>query len=78
MKHFYIEDYDGPEEAIKSPRQHESDDFQELAQNAAEHFWHHCDGWEAKWPKTFVILEDGQELGRVKIDVEFPPSFFPS
>lgn len=46
------------------------------ATEAAEDYHDGHDGWEAKWPRTFVLYrEDGSEIGRAVVEREAVPSF---
>ncbi|MEM8668759.1 MAG: hypothetical protein AAGG48_14660 [Planctomycetota bacterium] len=49
-----------------------------VANDCAEHYYGFHDGWEDKWPLTFALLasEDGPEVCRVSVDLEFSPDFF--
>lgn len=46
-----------------------------FAVEAAEYCHSNRDGWEWHWPKVFVILEDGKEVGRFLVDRETVPDF---
>ena len=50
---------------------------QEAAEEAAADYWNSHDGWEGKWPKTFVIYgsESGHEIHRFDVHMEAVPDF---
>jgi hypothetical protein len=42
-------------------------------------YYHNHDGWEDKWPLTFLFFRDALKqdpLGEYKIELEFEPSFW--
>ena len=47
-----------------------------IAEDAAQHEFDYCDGWEATWPLTFAIYDEGkQPLGRFLVEQEARPVF---
>ncbi len=46
-----------------------------IAENCADHYYHHCEGWEANWPIVFEVFADGESIGKWRIGLEFEPSF---
>lgn len=79
MRTYYILDHEDPEDAQElnqsrgmGPIERHLDSY---AKQAAD-YCHACrDGWEWSWPKTFVILEDGAEVGRFLVERETVPEF---
>lgn len=47
------------------------------AELAAEDYHANHDGWEARWPRTFVLFdaEDGPEVARFTVEREYDPVF---
>lgn len=50
------------------------DDVEDAAEQYADHFHSHRDGWESTWPITFVV-HDGKGFFLVEVDREFDPTF---
>ena len=48
-----------------------------IAEECAEEYYDHMDGWESSWPLTFILRDeaDTKELGRFKVDLESVASF---
>jgi hypothetical protein len=53
----------------------DEDDVERLAEDAAEDYHSHHDGWEAFWPVKFAIFKDGTVLGKFEVELEHSPSF---
>ena len=52
------------------------DNVHRIVEDMADDYHTNHDGWEANWPLTFVILDEGNhELGRYLVDRETIPSF---
>ena len=51
--------------------------LESAAEECAEHEWDYRDGWEWMTSGSILVLvtEDGEELGRYDISVEYDPSF---
>ena len=50
-------------------------DLSEYAKQAADYCHAYRDGWEWNWPKTFVILDEGIESARFRVDRVTVPEF---
>lgn len=48
------------------------------AEIAAEDYHGNHDGWEARWPRTFVLFDspDGPEVARFTVEREYDPQFY--
>ncbi len=80
---YYIESRDqGPEDAqeLREERVYGkiSTDPEIFAVQAAEYRQDYRDGWEWAWPEVFVVLRDGQEVGRYEVSRENIPHFYAS
>jgi len=69
MLKYYIDSHgQGPEDAqvMRANCFHGtiSDDPETFACQVAEYCYPYREGFKCKWPKTFVILKDGVEVGR--------------
>lgn len=53
----------------------DTDDLEQLAEEAAEDYHSNHDGWEASWPVKFAIFKGGNLLGKCEVELEFSPSF---
>lgn len=50
---------------------------EDVAEEAADDYFHNHDSWESTWPKTFYIWNDKEEyLGASDVHVECSPSFY--
>jgi hypothetical protein len=54
-----------------------------IAEDAAEHFFYTCEGWDATWPITFEIFKNEalgvhESIGKVEVDLEYTPAFMAS
>lgn len=81
MLTYYIASHDqGPEDAqeLRSDRIYGSvsDDPETFAEQAAEYCQNYRDGWEWTWPEIFVVLKDGEEVGRFEVAREAVPHFY--
>lgn len=49
----------------------------DVAVEAAEDFHSHHDGWEARWPREFVLYdsEDGEPIARFEVERDTEPVF---
>ena len=48
-----------------------------IAEEAAEDFHDHHDGWEFTWPITVILMKpDGTEFGRYEVELEHRPTFY--
>jgi hypothetical protein len=54
----------------------EPDQVEEVAEEAAEDYFHNHDGWESSWPRPITIFRDGKKLRTVSVDMEAVPKFF--
>jgi hypothetical protein len=56
-----------------------TDDFEcaLIVTDCAEDYFHQHDGWEASWPRTFLIYatEDGPPVARLHVHCESVPQF---
>lgn len=51
-------------------------DIGEAAEEFAQYYYDNYDGWDDTWPLTFYVGdENGRLLGKVKVDVDWSPSF---
>ncbi len=50
----------------------------DVAEKAAEDYYHNHDGWEVGWPLEFLIYEtkDGPPVGRFDMEREDVPTFY--
>lgn len=47
-----------------------------LGEDAANHYFGECDGWDASWPITFEIYSmENELLGRLCIYIDYEPVF---
>lgn len=56
------------------------DSLTAIAKDCAKDFWSHHDGYDAAWPRVFVIADaEGKTLGKVEVNQEdFEPVFYAS
>lgn len=75
MKWFYA--YDGDDFATRYPLTTSCSDPREVAEDAAEDFFNHKDGWECSWPLVIAVYESegGPEVARFTVHCEAVPSF---
>lgn len=75
---FYIDEIEGPEEALPFPEKIDNrwDSF--TVKELAAYFHDECGGWEWRgWPYTFVILDDDdKEVVRYSVEREVEPVFY--
>jgi len=79
MLTYYIPYFDErPEDAreLKNTYFTPSNDPETFAEQAAEYCHSNRDGWEWTWPVVFVILEDGKEVGKYEVELEYIPGFY--
>jgi hypothetical protein len=53
-------------------------DSEKLAEVAADHYYHNCNGWEESWPAEIAIWRDTTSvvpLARVVVGVDLKPTF---
>lgn len=51
-------------------------DLEWIAEAAADDYHSNHDGWEAHWPRTFIIFDmDDNRLGQCEVDREAVPQF---
>lgn len=53
-------------------------DWGYIAQECAEHYFHHCDGWEDRWPQMVYLreTEDGPIVATFEVHMEAEPQFY--
>jgi len=52
------------------------DNPEDVAEEAAQDYWDNCDGWEASWPNTFEIFDEGKSVGKFVVEMEATPTFY--
>ncbi len=50
-------------------------ELEEIAQEAAEDYFHQHDGWESVWPIDFYIYENDKLIGVCNVEKESQPLF---
>lgn len=54
----------------------DSENIEYVAEDFAKFYHSNCDGWESDWPVTFIIKDiTGKILGKVKVELEYSPTF---
>ena len=73
---YYVLEHGSPDDSFPVPKTKDRWD-RWTAQEAAEDYHNNHDGWEAIWPLTFVILDDGgNEKARYSVEREYDPVFY--
>lgn len=71
---YYLPNYVGSEDEPYKFTGFAAWDSENLAEDAANDFYHNHDGWKDKWPLTFCVLFEGEWIMH-KVDREMEPNF---
>lgn len=69
--HAWMDDGELPEHGFRV----EARDPDDAAELAAEEYYGNRDGWEGTWPATFFVRDEGGDVTRWAVELDFSPSF---
>jgi len=75
---YYIPEYaQSVDDAYEIDTQWDPDTYPWLvAEECADDFDSHHEGWESHWPLDIVLVDGEREVGTFTVDREFEPSFY--
>lgn len=71
----YLKEGRRPDDLIAFLSDWDAVDPEYIAQDAAQHYYDECDGWESTWPIKFEIFDGQESLGIYEVHLEHEPTF---